>query len=52
MIHDGRRKVEVVNVILEGISGGHPPPWQGAGRSLVGEGVPGGQRHLRESWHK
>ena len=51
MIHDGRRKVEVVNVILKGIFGGHPPPWQGAGRSLVREGVPGGQRDLRESWH-
>ena len=51
MIHDGRGKVEVVDVFLKGVFRGHPPSWQGPRGCLVREGVPGGQGHLGEARH-
>ena len=49
MIHDGRGKVEVVDVIIKAVFGAER--WQGAGRCLAREGIPGGQRHLGEASH-
>ena len=51
MIHDGRGKVQVVDVIIKAVFGAGHEAWQGAGRCLVREGIPRGQRHLGEASH-